>query len=185
MDIGNFDKTLERMPSSRSKADAIASHLAKSIKLNHDDDPLFYENFSKRIKDALEDFRNKVLSEIEYLKKMKEILTDFRKGDTKVQYPPKIKGDLDAQAFYGVILPLITDVVPDTDLVADIALEITSIIKDHDQVDWKSNNDIHNSIKQNIDDLFYDIEQDKGIKVDFDTIDKVSDSVINIALRRF
>ncbi len=185
MDIGNFDKTLERMSSSRSKADAIASHLAKSIKLNHDDDPLFYENFSKRIKDALEDFRNKVLSEIEYLKKMKEILSDFRKGDTKVQYPQKIKGDLDAQAFYGVVSPLIADVVPDTDLVADIALKITSIIKDHDQVDWKSNNDIHNSIKQNIDDLFYDIELDKGIKVDFDTIDKVSDSVINIALRRF
>jgi len=185
LDIGNFEKSLERMPSSRSKADAIASHLAKSIKLNHDDDPAFYESFSKRIKDALEDFRNKVLSEIEYLKRMKEILSDFRKGDTKVQYPHKIKGDLDAQAFYGVVSPLIADVVGDTELVADIVVKITSIIRDHDQVDWKNNNDIHNSIKQDIDDLFYDIEQEKGIKVDFDTIDKISDSVINIALRRF
>ena len=185
LDIGNFEKSLERMPSSRSKADAIASHLAKSIKLNHDDDPAFYESFSKRIKDALEDFRNKVLSEIEYLKRMKEILSDFRKGDTKVQYPHKIKGDLDAQAFYGVVSPLIADIVGNTELVADIVVKITSIIRDHDQVDWKNNNDIHNSIKQDIDDLFYDIEQEKGIKVDFDTIDKISDSVINIALRRF
>lgn len=185
MDIGNFEKSLERMPSSRSKADAIASHLAKSIKLNHDDDPAFYESFSKRIKDVLEDFRNKVLSEVEYLKKMKEIMTDFRKGDTKVQYPNKIKGDMDAQAFYGVVYPLLSDIVRDVDLLTDIVVKITGIIREHDQVDWKSNNDIHNSIKQNIDDLFYEVEQEKGITVDFDTIDKVSDSVINIALRRF
>ena len=185
MDIGNFEKSLERMPSSRSKADAIASHLAKSIKLNHDDDPAFYESFSKRIKDVLEDFRNKVLSEVEYLKKMKEIMADFRKGDTKVQYPNKIKGDMDAQAFYGVVYPLLSDIVHDADLLADIVVKITTIIREHDQVDWKSNNDIHNSIKQNIDDLFYEVEQEKGVTVDFDTIDKVSDSVINIALRRF
>lgn len=185
MNIADFDKIIEKMPSDRSKADAIVSHLTRRIKLNRDEDPAFYDSFSKRINAVLEEFKNKILSEKEYFKKMFGVLSDFRKGDTKQKFPKKIAGDLDAQAFYGVVSPLIADVVGDTELVADIVVKITSIIRDHDQVDWKNNNDIHNSIKQDIDDLFYDIEQEKGIKVDFDTIDKISDSVINIALRRF
>lgn len=52
---------------------------------------------------ALEDYKNRVISEAEYLDKMKLILADYRKGTTNIVYHEKIKGNLHAQAFYGVI----------------------------------------------------------------------------------
>ena len=52
-------------------------------------------------------------------------------------------------------------------------------------VDWQTNKDIHNKIAQDIDDMFYDIEKEKGIHVDFDSVDKIIENVITVALRRF
>lgn len=52
-------------------------------------------------------------------------------------------------------------------------------------VDCQTNKDIHNKIAQDIDDLFYDLEKNHGFKVDFDTIDKIIENVITVALRRF
>jgi type I restriction enzyme R subunit len=34
---------------------------------------------------------------------MRSIMEDYRKGSTNISYPEKIKGNIHAQAFYGVI----------------------------------------------------------------------------------
>jgi len=186
MNIGDFDKVIERMPSDRSKADAIVSHLTKHIKLNRDEDPAFYDSFSKRINAVLEEFKNKILSEKEYFKKMFGVLADFRRGDTKQKFPEKIAGDLDAQAFYGVIDPILTgDYEFGIEIVADIAQSITDIIRRHDRVDWKNNIDVHNRIRQDIDDLFYELESKQGFAVGLDDVDKIIEAVLNVAMRRF
>ena len=52
-------------------------------------------------------------------------------------------------------------------------------------VDWQTNVDVHKKIAQDIDDLFYRLETEQGFTVDFDTIDKIIDNVITVALRRF
>ena len=186
MNIGDFDKVVDKLPSDRSKADAIVSHLTKRIKLNRDEDPAFYDSFSKRINAVLEEFKNRILSEKEYLKQMFEVLGDFRRGDTKQKFPEKIAGDLDAQAFYGVTMPVLSDKYNmDSETIATVSQKITQIVRTHDTVDWKTNIDIHNRIRQDIDDLFYELENDKGVAVDFDDIDKITESVLNVAMRRF
>ena len=186
MNIADFDKVIEKMSSDRSKADAIVSHLTRRIKLNRDEDPAFYDSFSKRINAVLEEFKNKILSEKEYFKKMFGVLGDFRKGDTKQKFPEKIAGDLDAQAFYGVIDPILSgDYKFETEIVADIALSITNIVRKHDKVDWKNNIDVHNRIRQDIDDLFYEMESTQGIVVNLDDVDKILEAVLNVAMRRF
>ena len=186
MNVGEFEKVIEKLPSDRSKADAIVSHLTKRIKLNRDEDPAFYDSFSKMINDVLEAFKNKILSEKEYFKKMFGVMNDFRKGDTKQKFPDKIAGDLHAQAFYGVINPILSSQYKlENEIIADIALSITDIIRKHDKVDWKNNIDVHNRIRQDIDDLFYEMENNQGIVVDLDDVDKISESVLNVAMRRF
>lgn len=186
MNVGEFEKVIEKLPSERSKADAIVSHLTKRIKLNRDEDPAFYDSFSKMINDVLEAFKNKILSEKEYFKKMFGVMNDFRKGDTKQKFPDKIAGDLHAQAFYGVINPILSSQYKlENEIIADIALSITDIIRKHDKVDWKNNIDVHNRIRQDIDDLFYEMENNQGIVVDLDDVDKISESVLNVAMRRF
>ena len=191
VDILNKDeleKELEELGSLRSKADAISSHMSKSIRTHHDENPAYYDSFSKRIKEALEEYKNRVISEAEYLDKMKSIMADYRKGTTNITYPEKIKGNVHAQAFYGVITAILDDEIDinaNIDIVSDISLEVTSIIQKHDTVDWQTNKEIHNKIAQDIDDMFYRLEKENGFVVDFDTIDKIIENVITVALRRF
>ena len=71
------------------------------------------------------------------------------------------------------------------DVISDISIRITEIVDEHNMVDWQTNKDIHNKIAQDIDDMFYEIEKEKGIQVDFDSIDKIIENVITVALRRF
>lgn len=188
LDKEDLEKELEELGSLRSKADSIMSHMTKSIKVNRDENPAYYDSFSKRIKEALEDYKNRVISEAEYLDKMKSIMADYRKGTTNITYPEKIKGNVHAQAFYGVITAILDDEVDindNLDIISDISLEVTEIIKKHDTVDWQTNKEIHNRIAQDIDDMFYRLENESGFEIDFDTIDKIIENVITVALRRF
>ena len=103
-------------------------------------------------------------------------------------YPEKIKGNVHAQAFYGVITAILDDVMDinaNIDMISDISLRITEIVDAHNMVDWQTNKDIHNKIAQDIDDMFYEIEKDTGIIVDFNSVDKIIENVKTVALRRF
>ena len=155
----DFERELEELGSLRAKADAITSRLSRSISTKYDENPAYYESFSKRIKDALDEYKEKVISEAEYLAKMKSIMEDYHAGKSTVSYPDRIKHNVHAQAFYGVITALFDDaqvaeMTPE--FAAEIAEEITAIIANHSQVDWTNNQTIHDRISQDIDDLFYD-----------------------------
>ena len=62
---------------------------------------------------------------------------------------------------------------------------ITQIVSEHRQVGWTENKTIHDRISQDIDDLFYAYEKNRGVKLPFDVIDKIIDNVLTVAIRRF
>lgn len=184
----DFEQELEELGSLHAKADAITSRLSKSISAKYEENPAYYDSFSKRIKDALDQYKEKVISEAEYLAKMRSILEDYRSGKSSVSYPERIKHNVHAQAFYGVITALFDDAQVEgmtPDFAAGIAEEITAIIAKHSCVDWTNNQTIHNRISQDIDDLFYAYEKSRGLVLSFDLIDKVIENVKTVALRRF
>ena len=184
----DFERELEELGSLRAKADAITSRLSKSISAKYEENPAYYDSFSKRIKDALDQYKEKVISEAEYLAKMRSIMDDYHSGKSSVSYPERIKCNIHAQAFYGVITALFDDAQIEgmtPDFAAEIAEEITAIIAKHSRVDWTNNQTIHNRISQDIDDLFYAYEKNRGLVLSFDLIDKVIENVKTVALRRF
>lgn len=184
----DFERELEELSSLRAKADAITSRLSKSISAKYEENPAYYDSFSKRIKDALDQYKEKVISEAEYLAKMRSIMEDYHSGKSSVSYPERIKHNVHAQAFYGVITALFDDAQVEgmtPDFAAEIAEEITAIIAKHSRVDWTNNQTIHNRISQDIDDLFYAYEKNRGLVLSFDLIDKVIENVKTVALRRF
>lgn len=183
-----FEKELDDLGSLRAKADAIKSRMTKSISEKYDENPAYYEIFSRRIKYALDQYKDQVITEAEYLAKMRTILEDYRAGKSTVSYPELIKNNVHAQAFYGVLAAIfdgIKDVNVEPDFVAEISAEITKIIVKHSQVDWTNNKTIHDRISQDIDDLFYEYEKTHGLKLSFDVIDKIIENVKTVALRRF
>lgn len=184
----DFVHELEELGSLRAKADAITSKLTRSISEKYQENPAYYDSFSKRIKEALDQYKEKVISEAEYLAKMRTIMEDYHVGKSTVTYPESIKNNIHAQAFYGVLSAVFdeakeAEVSPD--FAAEIAEEITKIVVNHSQVDWSNNKTIHDRISQDIDDLFYNYEKERGLKLSFDTIDKIIENVKTVALRRF
>ncbi len=188
MNKDDFEKELEELGTMRAKADAIKSRMAKSITEKHDENPAYYDSFSKRIQEALDEYRERRISEAEYYAKMRDIMDDYRKGKTTVIYPERIKNNVHAQAFYGVISAIFSDTKEaeiDADFCAEIAEDITEIIAEHSRVDWTNNKTIHDRIAQNIDDLFFKYQKERGLKLSFDTIDMIIENVKTVALRRF
>lgn len=184
----DFEKELEELGSLRAKADAITSRLSKSISEKYTENPAYYDSFSKRIKDSLEQYKRQVISDAEYLAKMRSIMEDYRAGKSSISYPETIKNNVHAQAFYGVIAALLDEAEVEgmtSDFAAEIAIEITAIIAKHSRVDWTNNQTIHDRISQDIDDLFYAYEKTRGLVLSFDLIDKIIENVKTVALRRF
>ena len=184
----DFEKELEELGSLRSKADAITSRMTKSISEKRNENPAYYDSFSKRIKEALELYKEKVISEAEYLAKMRTIMEDYHAGKSTVSYPERIKNNVHAQAFFGVLNAIFDEVKDEQitpDFVAEVSEEVTKIISAHSQVDWTNNKTIHDRISQDIDDLFYEYEKRMGLKLSFELVDKIIDNVKTVALRRF
>lgn len=184
----DFEQELRQLGTARAKADAIVSRMSKSISTKYDENPAYYDSFSKRIKAALDEYKNRVINEAEYLDKMQRILNDFRSGRNQASYPEALKNDVHAQAFYGVLLAIFrsdAQASVSDDVTAELALAITSIIAKHSQVDWSHNTTIHDRIAQDIDDLFYEWEVERGLVLPLEVIDKVIENVKTVAMRRF
>lgn len=192
VDILNTDameKELVSLGTLRSKADAIQSRMARSISEKYDENPAYYESFSKRIREALELYKQKILSDAEYLKKMRNIMGDYVRGVSSVSYPEELRDNVHAQAFYGVLCSIFAGesrvASPFSDLLPDIALDITTIVKENVKVGFADNKTVLDRIDQAIDDLFYKYEREQGLKLSFDTIDKIMENIKIVALRRF
>ena len=188
MDEKGFEEELKRLQSPRAKADAIRTRLSKRIETKWDENPAYYKKFSERIEEALQAYKDKRISEAEYLQRMKEILRDFRTGASGVTYPDNIRKNPNAQAFYGVVKEIIgetNDLTGKDELMGKLALKVDEIIEEHSKVDWHDNMEVHNRIAQELDDLLYDFAKEHGLKLDFDQIDKIIESVKTVALRRY
>ncbi|AWP36505.1 DEAD/DEAH box helicase [Heyndrickxia coagulans] len=185
-----FEKELERLESKRAKADAIRTRLTKSIHAKWDENPSYYKKFSERIQEAIQEYKDKRISEAEYLNRMKEIMNDYRRGESSERYPEVIKENRNAQAFYGVTKDILSETTEtaasyDTNTLGDLALKIDEIIQEHQKVDWHDNVEIHNRIAQELDDLLFDFKEKHNLDIDFDTIDKIIEQIKTVALRRY
>jgi len=188
LDEKNFEEELQRLGSSRARADAIRTRLSKRIDAKWDENPAYNQKFSERMEETLKDYKEKRISEADYLKRMTEIMKDFRRGYSGVEYPDAIKNNRHAQAFYGVVKEETAEYITDEnkdEVLASLAIEIENIIEKHSKVDWHDNTEVHNKIAQEIDDLIYLYSQKYNIKLSFDQIDKVIENVKTVALRRY
>ena len=188
LDSDGLEKELEALGSARSKADAIRTHMTRSISEKYDENPAYYDTFSKKIKDTLELYKQHVISEAEYLKRMQDIMKDYREGKNELKYPECIKNDVHAQAFYGVVSAILSEVIPlaeNMDTIAELCIKITGIIRTYRKIDWTSNLDIHKKIAHAMDDLLYDYSDSHGWNLQDEVLDRIIDDVKTVALRRF
>lgn len=188
LDEKAFDEEVKRIDNKRSKADTIRTRLGKSISEKWEENPVYYKKFSERIEKVLEDYKNKRISEADYLSNMEDIMKKYREKKYDTNYPDTIKYNENAQAFYGVVNEVIKESGIEygaSDDLATLSVEIDDVIKENSKVDWHDNIDVHNKIAQEIDDILYEYTNRTGIEIPFDDIDKIIERVKTIALKRY
>lgn len=188
LDEKAFEEEVNNTKNPRSKADTIRTRLGKSISEKWDENPTYYKKFSERIEKVLEDYKNKRISEVDYLNKMEDLKNKYREKKDETEYPNPIKYNENAQAFYGVVSEVVCDSDSEyceMDDLAKLALQIDNVIREKCKVDWHNNTDVHNQIAQEIDDIIFDYTDKTGIELTFDDIDKIIEKVKNIALKRY
>lgn len=171
-----------------SKADTIAHATKKVITEKMDEDPAFYEKFSKLIQQAIEDFRAKRISDLDYLNKVVDIRNKVV-GKVHDDIPDKLSGNEDAMAYFGVLKPFLEKhELGEEDLesaAANTAIAIHGILEKHRKVHFWDDEDAQKQAVNEIDDYLYDeLKTARGIELSLDQMDDIIEKVLQVAKHR-
>lgn len=179
----------EEHTSDASKADRIASAAKRTITEKMEEDPAFYRQFSELLEETIRDYREKRISERDYLGNVIDLASRMARREDGRVVPESIKGDEDAVAVFGIVGPAIKSLahgIANDDVVADIAKKIVGIIKNHHIVDVWSNQVAQNHMRNAIDDYFFDVVRDKkGISIPVEQLDHLELQIMDVARARF
>jgi len=157
-DVAIEARRTKKKDTDASIADTIAHRLTRSIEEKWDEDPVFFEKFSRLIRDAIADFHNERISEVTYLGTIRELRDKVQhREDHTDPTPVRLHNDTHAQAFWSLARRNLEKAgLADSELAADIALEMSKVVQSHRKVGWQNDRDIENKIRNDIDDFFFE-----------------------------
>ena len=169
-------------------ADRIASIAKKTISENMEEDPAFYTKFSVLIQNVIDAYRQKQISDLEYLKQITETKRklDAREHD---EVPENLVNNDNAIAAYGVIHPIVSELKLSDDIVKEISSNIAfafdKILDSNNKVNFWNDEDAINNVKDLMDDYFYDVIRDeKGISIPSNIMDQIIEKVLFVERKR-
>lgn len=171
-----------------AKADTIAHATKKVITEKMDEDPAFYEKFSIMIQRAIEDFRAKRLSDLDYLNRVVEIRNKVV-GKVHDDVPDSLKGREDAQAYFGVVQPFFVEHGLEPEalevIAADTALAVDGILQKHMKVNFWGDSDAQKAVIDAIDDYCFDeLKAKRGLELSLDQMDAMIERIMQVARSR-
>ena len=172
--------------STAAKADTIAHATKKVINEKMDEDPAFYEKFSKLIQQAIDDFKARRISDLDYLNKVSDIRDSVvsKKHD---DVPDAIRGNDEACAYYGMAKNYFDSekLQVKEETVAYMAENFQQAFEDEKVVDFWRNENAVNRVKSKIDDYFYDeLKGKQGIELGTKQMDEIIEKTMQIAKSR-
>jgi type I restriction enzyme R subunit len=197
--VNIFDKEkreaeVEKITGKAAKADHIATRTVKAINVKMNEDPVFYKKLSALIREVIDAYHQQRINEAEYLQKAKDYENQFLTGKQN-NVPTIILNKVNAIAFYNLINSVLESSFSNTpnpkETQALVALEVEDCIKrvvyEYDSliIDWQTNSEIEKSIKNNLDDLIYEKQQQYDTQFSFDKIDELIEEIIKIAKLKY
>lgn len=171
-----------------AKADMIAHATKRAITEHLDEDPAFYEKFSKLIQQAIDDYRAGRISDLEYLKRAGEIKESVvnRKTD---DVPAILRGNDHAIACFGILEPYfgrhVSDPADAKAVAAEAAASIWAIVERNRVVGFWDNLDAQRRTMNDMDDYLYDeIRSGRGIPLTTEEMDEIIDRSMQLARHR-
>ncbi len=182
-----FAREVETVKVPAAKADRIASRTSKTIAEKIDEDPGFYKKISNMIKETIEAWKQKQISDHQYLQKVTHVMESVQ-NHTDDDSPEIIEDNLHAKAFYGIVLDILHAKLPSgkhEEISAKAGLAIDKIISKHRVVDWQYKEDVINHMSQEIEDLLFTIKSRHNVDIGWDEIDAIIEQIVNTAKKRY
>ncbi|MEK6614935.1 MAG: HsdR family type I site-specific deoxyribonuclease [Bacteroidota bacterium] len=190
-----FQEELEKTGGTVAKADKIASRTAKHISEKMDEDPAFYKKFSQLLKEAIREYEEKRINEIQYLNKVQDIMNAVL-SHTDSDIPEVLRSRDVAKAFYGLSMEAFSEKIQDKIVRKEIATQaainiddlIQSAVLDNGQpvIDWQLKSNITGKLQIEIGDYLIDEVRDKyNIDLSFGTMDEIAENCIEVAKIRY
>jgi type I restriction enzyme R subunit len=190
-DVAAFQQVVEEQCGGKptaAKADTIAHATKRAITEHLDEDPAFFEKFSKLIQQAIDDYRAGRISDLEYLKRASEIKDAVvnRKTD---DVPGVLRDNGHAIACFGVLEPYfgrhISDAVQAKAVAAEAAVSIWGIVERNRVVGFWDNLDAQRRAMNEMDDFLYDeIRGKRGISLSTEEMDEIINRSMQLARHR-
>ncbi len=183
-----FQAQVGMLESLALKAETIANRTKKAIAEKMGKDPSFYRSFSKILDDVIGAWREGRISDSECLEHVTDVMNKVR-GRSGDDLPPELRNHDAASAFYDVVNDVfgrLKTPLPDARKIAtEMAIEIDRIIRETRVVDWTSNPDVQNEMRNQIEDCLYELKKHRGIGLGPEEMDSILESSINIARVRY
>jgi type I restriction enzyme R subunit len=165
-----------------AKADMIASATRHVIEQEMAKNPAFYKRFSSLLEDVIEAYHQGRLRAIEALEKIRDIST-IVVTRTDNDIPAELVGKDMARRYFGQVRERIAAYGTYSEKTgAEIAIEIVDRIARHKIRDWRTNPDAVNRMRGEIDDILFDIEEQRGLNLSLDDHDAIIDRCIEVAI---
>jgi len=182
------DQGVYQTKTTASKADTIAHATKRSISENMDEDPAFYAKFSKLIQDAIDDFKARRISDLEYLNRV----IDIRNKVATKQHedvPDSIRDNDEACAYFGLIKPYFMKYEMESDridlIASETSLAIQAIVDANWKIDFWDDSNVQKSAKNDIDDFLYDEVKDRyGVSLALEQMDEIIEKTMQVAKHR-
>jgi len=188
IDLFNKDarsKAIEQAHGDGAKADTIAHNTKRVLKERWEkEDPAFFKKFSRMVQDAIDDFHAERLQSVQYLKLALELEAAVvtRSGD---EIPEMLETNDVAKAYYGRIKEALEkpslSVKSVIEFSTEAALEFDQIVDRRRIVNWTTNVDVQNRIRQDFEDYLFDLKARSGLDLGFDAIDQIVDECVEVA----
>jgi type I restriction enzyme R subunit len=181
-DSAAFDRALEELGTPKSKAEAIASQMQRTIREKADKDPEFYRRFSDKIHEILKKMREGKMADIEVLAQLKEAKEKMLNKEDK-EIPEDLKQSKGADIFYRNLKDRFLAFGLNDEQICKVILDVFAILKRETIIDWHKQSDTQREIKNKLDDYLYDeVKLNMDMNISNDELATMLDLIINLAL---
>jgi len=191
--VNIFDKEkreteIEKIKGKAAQADHIASRTLKSVNVKMQDNEAHYKKFAQQIRETIEDYHQKRISEAEYLNKAKSFEKQFLEGN-RDDVPAEIANNEAATAYYDFSKEIFSEQKSEFHL--ELSLLTEKVIKEGVYlnntliIEWANNDDVKGKLNIELGDALYDLHQKYDIDTDWERIDKLILECLKVATRNY
>ena len=165
-----FDKEVTRVDGKNAKADTILNAISACVTDKIETNPAFYKSIAEQIKDVINEYQDKRLSEDEKLIKAEKLKELIRSGTkSSVDYPQEFENQNKLITIYDNLHNLLGDleVVDFEIIVKNLTIKIDEIYSNASKKpEWSKNKDVENEITSEIENSLWEIEDEYQIRVE-------------------